>query len=99
VTAHFAGGEFAFNAYSRFGMRNSRRVRVGPMSAPTPGEGIDDPREAQGWGAGLALVEERFQAGAPEVDRFPAGWRLVSRLTARSTRLARAGDRVLRYRF
>lgn len=100
VTAHFATGELAFNAYSRLAMRNSRRVRTSSaMSIPTAGEGIDDPREAEGWGAGLALLEERFQADAPEVARWPPLWRAAARITARSTRMARTADRVLRYRF
>ena len=100
VTAHFTSGELAFNAYSRLAMRNSRRVRGGPLYiGPTPGEGIDDPREPETWGAGLSLIEEHFMARAPEVALYPAGLRALARLCARSTRLARAADRVNHYRF
>lgn len=99
VTAHFPTGELAFNAYSRLAMRNSRRVRRGPLSMPTAGEGIDDPREPETWGARLSLIDEHFMARAPEVARYPPVLRALARLSARSTRLVRAGDRVVHYRF
>jgi O-methyltransferase involved in polyketide biosynthesis len=107
ITHHFTGGEFTFNAYSRLAMRNSRRMPTlfgravgahGP-SAPTPGEGIDDPREPEAWNARLALIEELSMARAPEVARFPPVLRTISRISARSARMIRAGDRVVRYRF
>ena len=87
-----------FNAYSRLAMRNSRRLR-GPLRMPTAGEGIDDPREAETWNARVSLIEELSMARAPEVALFPPLLRTVSRLSARSARLVRAGDRVLRYAF
>ncbi|MDQ2710462.1 MAG: hypothetical protein M3Z25_23850 [Actinomycetota bacterium] len=71
VTAHFAEGELAFNAYSRLAMRNSRRMRGGPLSMPTEGEGIDDPHEPETWDARLSLIEELSMARAPEVALFP----------------------------
>lgn len=99
VTAHFQGGEFAFNAYSRLAMRNSRRIRRGPLSMPTAGDGIDDPREPETWDARLSLIEELSMARAPEVDLYPPLLRALARLSARSQRLVRAGDRVVRYKF
>jgi O-methyltransferase involved in polyketide biosynthesis len=104
VTAHFGSGEFAFNAYSRLALRNSRRagrrVKSGLWSMPAAvGGGIDDPHEAETWGAALSLVEEQFMAQAPEVDLWPPVWKAVARLNARSVRFARAADRVIHYRF
>jgi O-methyltransferase involved in polyketide biosynthesis len=104
VTAHFDRGELAFNAYSRLAMRNSRRAgrraKSGLWSMPTAvGEGIDDPREAETWDAGLSLIDEHFMAHAPEVDRWPPVLKAVARLNARNVRSARAADRVLHYRF
>jgi O-methyltransferase involved in polyketide biosynthesis len=96
VTAHFRQGELAFNVYSRLAMRNSHRMR-GPLSMPTAGDGIDDPHEPEAWGARLALIEELSMARAPEVALYPPLLRAVARLSARSTRLVRAGDRVVRY--
>jgi O-methyltransferase involved in polyketide biosynthesis len=101
ITNHFTGGEFTFNAYSRLAMRNSRRVRTrgGPLSAPTAGEGIDDPREPEAWDARLTLIEELSMARAPEVALYPPLLRTFARLSSRSPRLVRAGDRVVRYAF
>lgn len=99
VTAHFAAGELAFNAYSRLAMRNSRRLRGGPLSLPTAGEGIDDPHEPETWGAALSLIEEHLMARAPEVALYPPLLRAFARLGAHSTRLARAADRVVHYKF
>ena len=101
ITNHFTGGEFTFNAYSRLAMRNSRRIRTrsGLQSTPTAGEGIDDPREPEAWNARLALIEELSMARAPEVALFPPVLRTIARISARGTRMIRAGDRVVRYRF
>jgi O-methyltransferase involved in polyketide biosynthesis len=100
LTGRFAAGEFAFTAYSRLALRNARRMSGrGPLSMPVAGEGIDDPHEVEGWGVRLRLVEEHFMGRAPEVGRFPPVLRAVARVNARSTRLARAADRVMRYRF
>jgi O-methyltransferase involved in polyketide biosynthesis len=99
VTEHFAGGEFTFNAYSRLAMRNSRRMRAGPLGLPTAGEGMDDPQEPETWNARLSLVEELPMACAPEVTLYPPLLRAIARIGARSTRMVRAGDRVVRYRF
>ena len=99
VTTHFAHGELAFNAYSRLALRNGHRMRGGPLSMPVAGDGIDDPREPEAWGAGLSLIDEHRMARAPEVDRFPPVLRAFTRLSARSTRLARAADRVVHYGF
>jgi O-methyltransferase involved in polyketide biosynthesis len=100
VTTHFETGEFAFNAYSRLAMRNSRRMRGGALlSAPTAGEGIDDPHEPETWQARLSLIEELSMTRAPEVALYPPLLRALARLSARSARLVRAGDRVVRYRF
>jgi O-methyltransferase involved in polyketide biosynthesis len=96
VTAHFAGGEFAFNAYSRLAMRRHMR---GPLKIPAAGEGIDDPHEPETWDGRLALIEELSMARAPEVALYPPLLRTVARLSSRSARLVRAGDRVVRCAF
>lgn len=108
ITNHFTGGEFTFNAYSRLAMRNSRRAPTlfgravgasGPQRALAAGEGIDDPQEPEAWNARLALIEELSMAQAPEVALFPPVLRTISQISARSARMIRAGDRVVRYRF
>ena len=108
ATAHFATGEFAFLAYSRLAMRNSRRMlrlydagwlTPGPLSVPAEGDGIDDAREPQTWGAGLQLVDEQFMERAPEVALFSPVLRAVARISARSPRILRHSGRIVRYHF
>lgn len=99
AVGHFTRGEIAFNAYSRLAMRNSRRIRRGPLSIPARGEGVDDPREPEAWDSRLRLIEELSMARAPEADLFPPVLRAIARVGARSARMVRAGDRVLRFGF
>jgi hypothetical protein len=84
VTEHFACGAFGLNAYRRLAMRNSGRLRGGPLSTPTVGEGIDDPREPESWNARLSLIEELSTARAPEVSFYAPLLRTVARISARA---------------
>lgn len=81
-------------------MRNSRRMRSGPLSGGhTPGEGIDDPHEPETWNAGLTLIKQRPMAREPQVAQFPPLLRAMTRLGARSQRVTRHSDRVVHYSF
>lgn len=100
VTSHFPSGEFAFNAYTRWVLKVSRYSGTWKaLGTRSPGEGIDDPREAEDWGAGLHLAEELLLARAPEIEQYPEPLRTFTRICARSVKLCRVGNRVLRYRF
>jgi O-methyltransferase involved in polyketide biosynthesis len=98
VAAHAGSGEVAFNAYTRASLR---RGAAGPsvvqVSTPAAAEGVDDPREPEGWGSGLRLVEEIMVSRSPHVARYPQPWRAVAAVVARSDRMSRAGDRILHY--
>lgn len=98
VTAHLSTGEIAFNAYTPFALRAGRRAPQA-LRIPVAGDGFVDPHEPESWGARLTLLEELLLARAPEIARWPQPLRAVARLTALSTRLSRAGDRVVRYVF
>jgi len=100
LTSHFSTGNFAFNAYTPFAMRVAKYgPAFGALHIPTVGEGIRDPREPESWGVRLTLIEELLLARAPEVGKYPQPLRAIARLTARSTRISRAGDRIVRYGF
>ncbi|GAA4544443.1 class I SAM-dependent methyltransferase [Amycolatopsis samaneae] len=99
LTGHFPGGELVLNGYTRFAawaMKYHPSIKALNIRAA---QGFDDPREPEGWGAGLTLAEEQLLARAPEVAAFPRPLRGFTRLTGRSAALARQGGRVLRYRF
>lgn len=100
LTTHFAHGEFATNAYTRF------VLKIAPLSstwkamhAKPAGEGIDDPHEAESWGARLTLIEDILLARSPDVAKYPQPLRSFTRLSAYSTRFSRMGSRVIHYRF
>ncbi|MFF0741816.1 class I SAM-dependent methyltransferase [Streptomyces sp. NPDC004111] len=99
LAARLPRGELAFNGYTRFAawaMRYHPSVRALGIKAA---QGFDDAREPEGWGAGLALLQEQFLTRAPEVARFPGPVRTLTRLMARSAALSRQGTRILRYGF
>ena len=100
LTAHLLGGEFSFNAYTALDLRlanHSATFRA--MHARTVGEGFTDPHEPERWSAGLTLIEELLLVRAPDVAHFPEPLRSFTRLCARSSRLSRHGNRVVRYAF
>jgi O-methyltransferase involved in polyketide biosynthesis len=100
LTGHFRMGEFAFNAYTRFLLRRGRKSSAFKALGSAPaGEGIDDPREPEGWGARLTLVEELLLTRAPEVSGLPQPLRAITRLCGLSPLVSRQGNWVVRYRF
>ena len=100
LTEHFATGEFAFNAYTRFVMKiGNYSSTFKAMGARTAGEGIDDPREPQSWGARLTLIEEMLLTRSPEIAKYPEPLRAFTRLCSHSTRISRGGNRVVHYTF
>jgi O-methyltransferase involved in polyketide biosynthesis len=100
ATAHLLCGEFAFNAYTALDLALADHSRAfTAMHARTVGEGFTDPHEPERWGAGLTLLQEMLLVRAPEVAVFPEPLRTFTRLCARSTRLSRHGNRVVRYAF
>lgn len=100
LTAHFATGEFAFNAYTRFVLKiGNLSSTFKALHAKTGSGGIDDPREPESWGARLTLIEELLLVNSPELAKYPPLLRAFTRLCAHSTRISRIGNRILRYRF
>ena len=100
LTGDLSTGEFSFNAYTALDLRLAgysptfRALHMRPV-----GEGFTDPRTPESWGAGLTLIEEVLLVRAPEVAKYPEPLRTFTRLCARSSRVARHGNRVVRYAF
>ncbi len=100
LTSHFTTGEFATNAYTRLVMKiGNLSPTFKALNAKTAGEGIDDPREPESWGARLTLIEELLLVNSSDVAKYPPVLRAFTRLCAHSTRISRHGNRILRYRF
>jgi O-methyltransferase involved in polyketide biosynthesis len=100
LTAHFHTGEFAFNSYLPITLRMSKISSTWKkLGATSPGAGISDPREPEGWGARLTLIEELLLVNSPDVAKYPQPLRAFTQLCAHSTRISRVGNWVLRYRF
>jgi O-methyltransferase involved in polyketide biosynthesis len=100
LATHFATGEFAFNAYTPLDLWAANfSSTFKALGARTAGDGIVDPHEVESWGASLILVEELLLVRDPDVARYPQPLRSFTRLCARSTRISRHGNRILRYAF
>jgi O-methyltransferase involved in polyketide biosynthesis len=97
LTAHFATGEFAFNAYAPVDLWASNLVLA--RGSKFPARGIGDPHEAESWGARLTLIEEILLYRAAEVALFPQPYRALAHLCALSTSLCRYTNWVVRYSF
>src|SRR5262249_38611299 len=101
LARHFPSGEMAFNLYTRnaiWAVKHAPGMRVIAGGVVNPG--FNDPRQPEGWVAGLELVEEIFLTRAAEVAELPLTMRLTARLAATSPWLSRLiGTVVVRYRF
>ncbi|MEU6580582.1 class I SAM-dependent methyltransferase [Nocardia sp. NPDC046763] len=100
LTAHFAHGEFAFNAYTRLVLKlGNFSPTFKALGARSSGGGIDDPHEPESWGARLTLTEELLLVNSPDIAKYPQPLRAFTRLCAHNTWISRQGNRILRYRF
>ncbi|MEU6713972.1 class I SAM-dependent methyltransferase [Nonomuraea sp. NPDC046802] len=99
LARHFPAGELALNGYTNFAGWSMRFHPTMKALGIRGGEGFDDPREPEQWGAGLRLIEEQLLTRVPEVDLFPQPLRAMTRAMALSEGLSRQGTRILRYGF
>lgn len=101
ITAHFAEGEVAFDAYSRLGVRIRSLSRVIRRTGATLGWGLDDPRDMEKSIPGLRLVTQLTTMDLLDeatLARFSPAVRMQLRLANRLPVLRRSGW-ILRYRF
>jgi O-methyltransferase involved in polyketide biosynthesis len=97
LTAHFATGEFAFNAYAPVDLWASNLVLA--RGSKYPARGINDPHEPETWAVRLTLIGELLLYRAPETAMFPQPYRALAQLCALSTRVCRYTNWVVRYSF
>ena len=100
IPEHFRSGELALNDYGHVGRSSILAMKIvfSAVGNQWDYRGFKDARVPQTWSPRLTLVEETSLAHAPEVDRYPAGARVSTRLMGLTKAGARTA-RILRYRF
>jgi len=100
IPEHFQSGELALNDYGRVSRSSLLAMKVvfSAVGNQWVYRGFNDARVPQTWSPRLTLVEETSLAHAREVDLFPAGARVSTRLMGMTKAGARTA-RVLRYGF
>ncbi|MET7336375.1 class I SAM-dependent methyltransferase [Nonomuraea sp. NPDC005650] len=102
ICGRFPSGQLLFDCFSKRLVRWSRAWgRMGGSLREVTQSwhwGLDDPRELEGWHAGLSYVDDLYVVDQPDLDRLPTAARLGLWLTARVPGGHDSG-RVLRYRF
>lgn len=100
IPEYFRSGELALNDYGRVSRSSLAAMKVvfSAVGKQWVYRGFNDARVPQSWSPRLTLIEETSLAHAPEVDLFPTGARLSTRLMGMTKAGARTA-RILRYRF
>ena len=100
IPEHFRSGELAFNDYGRVGRLSLLAMKVvfSAVGKQWAYRGFNDAHVPEAWSPRLTLVEEASLAHAPEVDLYPAGARVSTRLMGMTKAGARTA-RILRYQF
>jgi O-methyltransferase involved in polyketide biosynthesis len=100
IPQYFRSGELALNDYGRVGLLSLQAMKVvfSAVGNHWAYRGFNDARLPETWSPRLTLVEEASLAHAPEVDLYPAGARVSTRLMGMTKGGARTA-RILRYRF
>jgi O-methyltransferase involved in polyketide biosynthesis len=100
IPEHFRSGELAMNDYGRVGWSSLLAMKVAfrAVGDQWAYRGFKDARRPQIWSPRLTLVEEASLTHTAEVDLFPAGARVATRLMGMTKAGARKA-RILRYRF
>jgi O-methyltransferase involved in polyketide biosynthesis len=100
IPEHFRSGELAINDYGRVGRLSLMAMKVAFSAVGTQWayRGFNDAHVPESWNPRLTLVEEASLAHAPEIDLYPPGARVSTRLMGMTKAGARKA-RILRYRF
>jgi len=100
IPEHFRSGELALNDYGRVGSLSLMAMKIvfSAVGNQWDYRGFKDAQLPETWSPRLTLVEEASLAHTPEVDRYPAGARVSTRLMGMTKGGARTA-RILRYRF
>ena len=100
IPDHFRSGELAMNDYGEVGGLSilAMKIAFSAVGNQWAYRGFKDARVPQAWSRRLTLVEEASLAHTPEIDLYPVGARVSTRLMGLTQSGARKA-RILRYRF
>jgi O-methyltransferase involved in polyketide biosynthesis len=94
----FPNSEIAFDAFSTL---TARRIKRHPSLRATGAEihwGIDDPKQIEGWGSGIRLIEEWPFSASEDIPKLGLAARMMFAVMG-LFRAARQAHRILRYRW
>ncbi|GHO46056.1 putative polyketide synthase protein [Ktedonospora formicarum] len=100
LTAHFPGGQLAFNGYTKLASRlivSHPSIKAIGMKPANPG--FDDPHEPERWDPLLKLIGTSSIVGSPYVARTPWAYRATCRLMYSLPALRKEGGWIFRYQF
>ena len=86
----FPGCRLIADVFSRLTARSATRHPSLKQTGASIGWGIDDPREVEGWGQGIRLLEEWYFTQDPDLDRLSLGYRLAYKLAGAFQMVQRA---------
>lgn len=100
IPEHFRSGEVALNDYGRVSRINIAAMKIVFSAVGTQWNyrGFSDAHVPESWSPRLRLVEETSLCHVPEIDLYPMGARVATRLMGMTKSGARTA-RILRYRF
>lgn len=100
IPEYFRSGELALNDYGRVGRLSLMAMKVvfSAVGSQWAYRGFNDAHLPETWSPRLRLIEEASLFHAPEVDVYPAGARVSTRLMGMTKSGARTA-RILRYTF
>jgi len=86
----FPGCRLIADVFSRLTARSATSHPSLKRTGASLGWGIDDPREVEGWGQGIRLLEEWYFTQDPDLERLSLGYRLAYKLAGAFSMVRRA---------
>jgi O-methyltransferase involved in polyketide biosynthesis len=92
----FPGCQLIADVFSRMTAHSATKHPSLKQTGASIGWGIDDPREVEGWGLGIRLLEEWYFTRDPDLDRLNLGYRLAYKL-AGAFKVVQRAHRIVYY--
>lgn len=97
LQARLPGSEISFDAFTTFAARATNHHPSIKKTGARIQWGIDDPRQIEGWGTGMKLLDEWFFTDSEDIEFLGRGDRFMFRAMGMLGSAKRA-QRILRYR-